>query len=373
MKHHKIALVCDWYLPRIGGIEWHLRDLAMALKEHGHEVHVICSTPGPHEEQFQVHRLNVPPRPLLNISSISAIHREFVRLFDAQRYDVVHAHSVYSVLSCIGLYVARRLGVPSIYTEHSILRGLGSVLLKALDLGLGWTAWPTIMSGVSSHVAADLREVSGRASVPVLLNAIRPAEWVVEPPQQELRVTSIMRLAARKRPLALVRMIPQVHAKLPAALRPKFTIVGDGPERSQLESEALRLGISDSLELLGWRPRSELKHILARSALLAIPSEKEALCIAAIEARAASLPVVARADNGVSDIVEHGTHGLLAESDEAFADAIVRLITDSGLRRRMSQCTSQGMERFTWPQSIKRHQEIYAMAIRLSNRGTALK
>jgi glycosyltransferase involved in cell wall biosynthesis len=54
----KVALVCDWYVPRLGGIETQLADLADALRARGHEAHVITATPGP--TLPHVHRLGVP-------------------------------------------------------------------------------------------------------------------------------------------------------------------------------------------------------------------------------------------------------------------------------------------------------------------------
>ena len=63
----KIALVCDWFLPQIGGTEMHMRDLAERLSQEGHEVHVITPIPGREEgERFRVHRLNVPLLPYAN-------------------------------------------------------------------------------------------------------------------------------------------------------------------------------------------------------------------------------------------------------------------------------------------------------------------
>ena len=62
---YKIAIVSDWYLPRIGGLELHLRDLARELNARGHTAHVITATPGPDElDGIRVHRLDVPLMPV---------------------------------------------------------------------------------------------------------------------------------------------------------------------------------------------------------------------------------------------------------------------------------------------------------------------
>ena len=67
MKHIKVALISDWYLPRVGGLELHLRDLAKNLNARGHEAHIICATPGPlSQDGPRVHRLDQPLMPVLH-------------------------------------------------------------------------------------------------------------------------------------------------------------------------------------------------------------------------------------------------------------------------------------------------------------------
>ena len=65
----KIALVCDWYLPKMGGTELYLRGLADRLSGEGHEVHLITPFPGNENgEKFKIHRLDVPLLPKWNLA-----------------------------------------------------------------------------------------------------------------------------------------------------------------------------------------------------------------------------------------------------------------------------------------------------------------
>lgn len=363
MSRYKVALISDWYLPRVGGLELHIRDLARELTARGHEAHVICSTPGANDKiGFEVKRLNVGLLPFLQtIRSFSAIDK-LEELIRSEKYDIIHAHTALSPLALGAVYVARKLGIPSLLTEHSVLLGAGNLALRSLDRVCGWSTWPTVLTAVSSFVADELREVTGRTDIQVLLNATRTEDWSLAR-NEELRVTSVMRFTKRKRPLDIVRMIPRIHARLPEELRPKFTIIGDGPERQRVEREAERLGVASHLELPGWKSRQEIQQILARSAVFAVPSEKEALSIVAIEARAAGLPVVARSRNGVREVIEHGVHGLLAKDTDAFVDHIVRLMREPGLRAQMSARARIGLECFGWDQAIERHMRVYELAV----------
>ena len=148
----KIALVCDWYAPRLGGIETQLADLAATLRARGHEPHVITATPGPPARG--VHRLAVPLVPGWRVAgsrrALDALHA----LFAQQGYDVIHAHSLYSPLAHAATYLARLISVPSLLTSHSLVDRASALLLRAFVPD--WAAWPTRLSAVGSLAAADL-------------------------------------------------------------------------------------------------------------------------------------------------------------------------------------------------------------------------
>ena len=101
----KIALISDWYLPRLGGLELHIRDLARALTADGREVHVITPTPAapgaqahglpavalPHPRGVVVHRLRAPLAPRYKVVYTPSAFHEIAALLRRERYDVAHA------------------------------------------------------------------------------------------------------------------------------------------------------------------------------------------------------------------------------------------------------------------------------------------
>lgn len=363
---YKIAIVSDWYLPRIGGLELHLRDLARELNARGHQAHVITATPGERElDGIKVHRLDVPLSPLATIRSKKAL-RPLEQLLARERFDLVHAHTALSPLAIGATWVAKKLGIPSVMTEHSVLRGAGLTLLKALHAMWGWADWPGVMTAVSHHVAQEVRELSGRKNVYVLPNGVNPRDWAAAAarPVEErpLRVTTVMRFTKRKRPHDVVRAIPKIHARLPPELRPVFTLIGDGPERARVEGEVRRLGVEQWVELTGFRPRHEIREILGRSSLFILPTSKEALSIATLEARCCGLPVVAMNHGGVGDLITQGREGYLANTRGEFIERIAEVIGDAALRRRMSAATRRTLDWFSWDSVIAQHMHVYRMA-----------
>jgi glycosyltransferase involved in cell wall biosynthesis len=373
----KIALICDWYTPRIGGLEMQMRDLARNLKVRGHEVHVITSTPAGADrapDSVPVHRLDLPLMPGLDVIRSRSALVPLERVIADEGFDVLHCHTALSPLAHGGTYLGRKLGIPSVMTEHSVLRGVGGMALRALNRLVPWASWPDVLSGVSRYVKGELQQVTGRTDVEVLPNGVHPKEWLTAHPagraDDVLRIVSTMRLTRRKRPIEIVRAIPKVLERLPGGVRPKFCIIGGGPEEARVRREARRLGVEAHLELPGWQPRPQVKDWLSRSSLFILPTSKEALSIATLEALCAGLPVVALDHGGVGDIVVDGREGFLARSSDEFIDRIVRLASDRVLRRRMAQASRAHVDRFSWDVVIARHLQLYRHAMALRGRAS---
>ena len=374
----KIALVCDWYRPRLGGIERHLEQLAGRLAAAGHDVTVITPTPGPaasaasgeYSGGVRVVRLRGWLLPWAQLAWTPACFRRLGAALRAGQFDVVHAHSsLISPTAYAALYHAKCAGLPAVHTVHSIWGGFRHAF-AALDFPAGWTRWPVVFSAVSARVARDLAPLLGATRVQLLPNAIEPAEWrfATRPPTDEVVIASVMRLAPRKRGAALLAAIRCVKDQLPAGARVRWRIAGDGPERRQLERLARRLGIASEVEFLGAIEPAGVKELLATSHVFALPAELEAFGIAALEARTAGLPVVALRAGGVGEWLADGREGLLAEDDAAFAGHLLRLVTDAKLRGRIAAHNRDTPVAFTWERSIAAHLALYALAGRASPR-----
>jgi glycosyltransferase involved in cell wall biosynthesis len=255
------------------------------------------------------------------------------------------------------------LGIPAVLTEHSVLKGAGGKALAAVNRLAAWTRWPDVLSAVSNYVADEIHRVANRP-VEILPNGVRLEEWDL--PNDDCGVTtvaSVMRFTPRKRPLDVVRAIPRVHAALPDSMRPRFVLVGDGPEMEKVQREADRLGVRAYLDLPDWQARGEVKKILSRASLFVLPTSKEALSIATLEALSAGLPAVAMNHGGVGDIVTHGKEGFLASDYHSWVEHIITLCRDEALRRRMAHATRAAAARFSWPRVLERHLELYELAM----------
>jgi glycosyltransferase involved in cell wall biosynthesis len=377
----KIAVLSDCYLPRLGGIEVQVHDLASRLVGRGHEVVVFTATPGSHGERggfvdqvdgVEVHRLAIrlPFELPVNPLAPGVLRRRLA----AGRFDVAHVHmGVVSPFAVDCTRVTTSLGLPTAMTWHCMLGRLEPVL-RAAGYVRGWAHRGVAMSAVSAVAAEPLQRLVGDvAVVNVLSNGIDVDRWAARSGQAPagdcgdgVLVVSAMRLAARKRPLALLRIMARVRALVPADIGIRLEIFGDGPDRGRLERFAAAHDMGAWVSLAGRVPREDLRERYAASDIFVAPAPLESFGIAALEARTAGLPVVARCGSGVQEFVQDGRNGLLVMSDEAMTDALVRLVTDKPLRESMKAYNRSAPPEQSWERILDGAEEEYRRAIAVS-------
>jgi len=374
-----IVLVTDGYLPRLGGIELHVRDLGLQLAAGGHDVAIVTTTgtgrdvvaTTPQGGRLVVHRLGHSPAGSPSAHLLAAL------LAGA---DVVHVHSsVFSPFAWRAAAFASRHGTPALITVHSMLphsSGLPMALAlrRASSAGLRWSA-------VSQVVAAELRQVT-RQPVTVLHNGIDPAPWRLRrstPPvgaaatsdiaahqlsgdKQPFTIVSALRFTARKRPHALLDVLHDLRARVPAATSLRAVLVGDGPMLADVRRRADQEGLLEWVELPGRTDREELARIYADGDVYVAPARWESFGLAALEARCAGLPVIAMAGSGVGEFVRDGVEGYLADDDAHLSRLLLQLITDPDDSRRIRQHNSTTLPALTWPDIMAETLEEYGLA-----------
>ncbi len=365
----KIGLVSDCYVPRLGGIEMQVHDLAQQLQRAGHEVVVITPTPGPELiDGIRVHRMHVPLLPF-DIPFTPATFRRVSELLQRERVDVAHFHGgIASPLAFIGAASAQADGVATVITTHC-LWSYAAPIFGLLDRRVGWTRWPVVLSAVSDVAAAPIRKIGGPGlDVAVVPNGIDNAAWTVTPAPRDagtVTIVSVMRLAPRKRPRHLLKMIARVRAQLPVGVRLRVVIIGDGPERASLEKFLRAHDLTDVVELVGRRTRDEIRAEFARADIFVAPANLESFGIAALEARCAGLPVVAKARTGIREFVANGQEGLLAQSDRDMVDQLLRLIREPALRQKIAAHNRAVPSAVDWSRVVEANVEVYHRAIAL--------
>jgi glycosyltransferase involved in cell wall biosynthesis len=380
----KIALVCDWYRPRIGGIEQHLEGLAQRLTHAGHDVVVVTPTRGESVvNDVRVHRIDAPLAPHFKFLRSAAGIRAIGDALEHERVEVAHSHvSIVSPAAIGGAAEAERRGIPSVVTFHSVVPRT-AWLAHAMRVSLRTAEWQARFSAVSRRVAREIEPAAGGRTVSILPNGIDAAFWRRDATSCEidvaatnakstLAVFSVMRLNAKKRPLALVRIMSRLIDRLGAATLVKLRIAGDGPQRHALQRAIDRAGLADSIQLLGRCAHEHIRTELRRADVFLLPTIRESFGLAALEARCAGVPVVAMAQSGVAEVIEHGREGLLGSTDAELTEHVATLATNQPLRAAIARHNACTPTMFDWPRVIDAHECIYreATALRASMRAS---
>jgi colanic acid/amylovoran biosynthesis glycosyltransferase len=168
---------------------------------------------------------------------------------------------------------------------------------------------------------------------------IEVAGWQPAPFREKplpFEVISVGRLAAVKGYQHLIEAIALLTQQ---GRNVRLKLVGDGPERFELEAHASRFGVSDRVVFTGWKNQAELRELYRNSDLCALSSFAEGVPVVLMEAMAAGLPCVAPRITGIPELIRDGVDGLLftASSTDELASAIAKLMDDTDMRRAMAQ------------------------------------
>ncbi len=362
----RILHVSDCYLPRLGGIEVQVADLVRTQREAGHDVEVVTATPG--EDLPGVHRV-VAGLPFdLPVHPRGTGH--LTRLMTARRPDVVHVHTgAVSPFAWMGVAAAVRAGSPVVVTVHSMWDPVTRGVYRALQAAFEWRRRGLVVTAVSEAAARPIRAVAGpRVPVHVVSNGLDVSAWRPSGPVRQagsaVHVVAVGRLAPRKQPVRLLKLLEGARGRLPGEIRLRATIVGDGPARASME-RYLSARRMDWVSLPGRFTRDRIKELLASADVFVAPAPRESFGLAALEARSAGVPVVARAQSGVADFVRPGKEGLLGRSFDELVSSVARLARDADLRQSIAEHNRETEPvKCSWPAVLEGFDRCYGLVRR---------
>jgi glycosyltransferase involved in cell wall biosynthesis len=277
-----------------------------------------------------------------------------VQLIRKLRPDVVHTHMAKA--GTVGRLAARVCSVPLVvhtyhgHVFHSYFSPLKTGVFLAIERVLGLATNRIVVLGdgqrdeIAAFGVAPLRKL-----VPIRLGLelgqFTQAERSRGQLRRELGIASdvpLVGIVARLVPVKAHEMFFRAAVRVRAALpRAQFLVLGDGERRVELEALVAELDLHESVRFLGWR--RDMVNVYADLDVVALTSLNEGSPVALIEALASARPVVATTVGGVSEVVVDGVTGLTVPSADtaAFADAVVRLLSDEVLAARLGSAGRQ--------------------------------
>jgi len=395
----RILHVTDFYQPRLGGIEVQVAQLAQRQLEAGHTVAVVTCTAasaqaadadrvhdgdsdgdgdseGEGRRAGAVDALQVHRRPGWALRP--GLRGAAPLVLDDR--VVVHAHLGGLCPFTFSAIAARaRRGLPTVVTVHSVLDTRLMLMHRGIGLVSAWNGAPIVWQGVSLPVVRQLRRLLGRsATVRTVPNGVDQGYWTPVPVpgrrRDEVVVVAALRHARRKRVEALPRILDDAQRHVLSACSRSSTppptmravIVGEG-RRTPALGRALRgRGLTGWVELPGRLSQDELRRLYHACDVFVAPTVLESFGLAAVEARFAGLPVVARHGSGTAELIEGAVDGLVVRSDAAMAEAVAQLVLDPALRRRMHSHNAGTPLPVSWSDVLASTERSYCDALALA-------
>lgn len=282
----------------------------------------------------------------------------------AERVDIVHAHAEPGTsLAIAALSAAQRVGLPGIVTLHGAPAYLAA-LLAASEAVLGWSR-SVVLAGVSNVVATQAARWMPAASVGVLPFGVDLGTWRPLPAPRnagDVRFASAPTMQRMEEGAALIRAFAAAVRFVAGAPHLRLAIAGDGPQRGALAKLSSELGVADRIEWQGRQDHEALHASYACADVFVAPGARASAATAALEARAAGLPVIARLSSGARDFLTHGTHGFLAGDEEELGRLMARIALEEPLRRFIANRNRREPPAYDWRTVVRLHEGIYEAA-----------
>jgi N-acetyl-alpha-D-glucosaminyl L-malate synthase BshA len=370
-----IGIVC---YASIGGSGIIATELGKALATRGHRVHILSSDMparfGEYQPGLFFHRVETPAYPLFREPQyILSLANKIVQVSRDEELEIVHAH--YAIPHATAGYLARqilaaggRACVPKVITT---LHGTDITLLGS-DRSYSETVAFCIeqsdgVTAVSESLKADTcRELGIKHDIRVIPNFLdcgahrrRDAgdlRKTLAPDGEKLLIH-----VSNFRPVKRVAAVVEIFASIRRRVAARLLMVGDGPDVAEASRLARSLGVAADVEFLG--EQDQVVQLLSASDVFLLPSAQESFGLAALEAMACEVPVVASRVGGLPEVIEHGVSGFLHDLNDldGMAESALRLLTDDALHRSAAAAARRvAHEKYCDSKIVPRYEAYYA-------------
>jgi N-acetyl-alpha-D-glucosaminyl L-malate synthase BshA len=375
-----IGMVC---YASVGGSGVVATELAHALALRGHQIHVLSSDP-PFRWRSGVpglffERVDVPPYPLFREPQyLLALANTIARVAEERRLDIVHAH--YAVPHATASYLAdQMLAAGAVIAPRTMTTLHGTdITLVGSDPSYARVVAFSIershgVTAVSRSLKADTIAALGiRHEIQVIPNFLNCSVYRrrFDPEMRERlapanRFDALVLHVSNFRPVKRVDVALDVFRAIRRRVRARFILVGDGPVRPEIERRVAEYGLTGEVAFVG--EEQDLVPILSAADLFLLPSAQESFGLAALEAMACGVPVVASHVGGLPEIIEDGVTGFLCPPGgvDAMAERSIEVLTDGVRHASIARAAAEAVRsRYCADLIVPLYEEAYRNVLR---------
>jgi N-acetyl-alpha-D-glucosaminyl L-malate synthase BshA len=317
----RIGITC---YPTYGGSGVVATELGQELAARGHDIHFI-SYAAPirmnlSDPRIHFHEVEVASYPLFDHPPYTlALATKMLEVYEMEQLDLLHVH--YAIPHSVSALLARSMAAPRRLPFITTLHGTDITLVGSNRSYLPITRFSIEQSDgvttISSYLLQrTLKEFDIKRPIEIIPNFVNCDLYTREAdgkfraqvaPGGEPVLMHLSNFRPVKRVTDVVEIFAQVRAKMPA----KLVLIGDGPDRGAAEYLVRKKKLQKDVTFLGKQDQVYTK--LASADLFLLPSQLESFGLAALEAMACEVPVIATNVGGVPEVVEHGADGYLVE------------------------------------------------------------
>lgn len=379
----KILITTDWYSPAVNGVVTSVLNLRRELELRGHEVRVLTLSQDLHSSvQDGVTRIGSVAAGLVypGVRLRTALAGRWVRELVEWGPDVVHSQCEFSTFF-LARRIAEELNVPLIHTYHTVYEDYTHYFSPSVRLGRRavaalsrWVAARTdCMIAPTGKVRTLLQGYGVRTPVFVVPSGIDLRRFQRPPvpgcrasllaaldiPRENLVLVSVGRLAAEKNLDELLRFRAAMGDQAVTLL-----LVGDGPYRAQLEREAADLGLrAPQVVFAGMVPPQQVAEWYQLGDLFVSASSSETQGLTYVEALAAGVPALCRADPCLNGVIRDGENGWQFRDFSDFMSKLEAFRAHPELRRALSEQAAASARDYSAEEFVRRVEGIYLAQI----------
>ncbi len=377
----RIGMMTDGYKPHISGITNYIALNKAHLEKMGHEVYVFTFG----DENYLDDERNVirsPGLPLLDTGYfINLRYNEKARHL-LYTMDIAHVHHPF-MSGSLALRYCRPRGIPIIFTNHTRYDLYAHAYLPLLGDLISETSMSAYLPVFCRLCDLIIAPSAGMRDVLVHFGVDAPIEVVpngvdIQPFRQthslldraqfgfsleDVLLIYVGRLGPEKNLSFLLRSFAGTSK---AYDHIGLLLVGDGPERENLQEQAAYMKIDSRVHFTGSIPYEQMPGYLSMADAFVTASVTEVHPLSVIEAMAAGLPVLGIQSPGVGDTIEEGVTGLLAEYEDLaeYTARMVRLVTEHEQRQKMGQCARQAADSYAIEHTSEMMLDRYLAVVR---------